>query len=201
MIIDEVKTGFRVAKGGAQELYGVMPTCAPSPRRWPTAIPSRCWPAARNHAQGGSGVAHGGTYTAHPVSLAAAEKTLEILARDRCAGEARALRHAPAQRHERDPQVARHRAQLRGTSVDEWPVLCAQPPRTYRDWKGSDYTFYDAVAKVLHDERILCEPDSREPWFMSAAHDDSCLKDTLSAFEVAVDTTLNAQGSTRRVPA
>ena len=36
---------------------------------------------------------------------------------------------------------------------------------------------------------------------MSAAHDDSCLKDTLSAFEVAVDTTLNAQGSTRRVPA
>ena len=28
----------------------------------------------------GKGVAHGGTYTAHPVSLAAAEKTLEILA-------------------------------------------------------------------------------------------------------------------------
>ena len=74
------------------------------------------------------------------------------------------------------------------------------PPRTYRDWKGSDYSFYDAVAKVLHDELILCEPDSREPWFMSAAHDDSCLKDTLAAFEVAVDTTLNAQEATRRMP-
>ena len=78
--------------------------------------------------------------------------------------------------------------------------FAAQPPRTYRDWKGSDYSFYDAVARVLHDERILCEPDSREPWFMSAAHDDSCLKDTLSAFEIAVDATLNAQGETRRVP-
>ena len=75
------------------------------------------------------------------------------------------------------------------------------PPRTYRDWKGSDYTFYDAVARVLHDECILCEPDSREPWFMSAAHDESCLKDTLVAFEVAIDRTLTSLGTTRRVPA
>ena len=75
------------------------------------------------------------------------------------------------------------------------------PPRTYRDWKRSDYSFYDAVARVLHDECILCEPDSREPWFMSAAHDDSCLKDTLTAFETAIDRTLDSLGTTRRVPA
>jgi glutamate-1-semialdehyde 2,1-aminomutase len=75
------------------------------------------------------------------------------------------------------------------------------PPRTYRDWKGSDYTFYDATAKQLHDECILCEPDSREPWFVSAAHDESCLKDTLSAFEIAIDRTLTSLGTTRRVPA
>jgi glutamate-1-semialdehyde 2,1-aminomutase len=55
---------------------------------------------------------------------------------------------------------------------------------------GSDFSFYDALAKVLHDELILCEPDSREPWFISAAHDESCLTDTLSAFERAVDATL-----------
>ncbi len=42
-----------------------------------------------------------------------------------------------------------------------------EPPRNYRDWKRSDYSFYDAMARVLHDERILCEPDSREPWFVS----------------------------------
>jgi glutamate-1-semialdehyde 2,1-aminomutase len=66
-----------------------------------------------------------------------------------------------------------------------------EPPRNYRDWKGSDYSFYDAMARVLHDELILCEPDSREPWFISAAHDDACLADTLTAFEKAVDLTLN----------
>jgi hypothetical protein len=36
---------------------------------------------------------------------------------------------------------------------------------------------------------------------MSAAHDDSCLKDTLQGFEVAIDRTLASQGTTRRVPA
>ena len=75
------------------------------------------------------------------------------------------------------------------------------PPRNYRDWKGSDYTFYDATAKVLHEECILCEPDSREPWFVSAAHDDACLWDTLAAFEIAIERTLGALGKTRRVPA
>ncbi len=46
-----------------------------------------------------------------------------------------------------------------------------EPPRNYRAWKSSDYSFYDAMAQVLHDEKVLCEPDSREPWFVSAAHD------------------------------
>ena len=53
----------------------------------------------------GKGVAHGGTYTAHPVSLAAAEKTLEILDETDALEQHRRLRHAPAQRHERDPQA------------------------------------------------------------------------------------------------
>ena len=44
-----------------------------------------------------------------------------------------------------------------------------EPPRNYRDWKSSDYTFYDAAAKVLHDEGVLCEPDSREPWCTTRA--------------------------------
>ena len=36
---------------------------------------------------------------------------------------------------------------------------------------------------------MLCEPDSREPWFISSEHDDRCLSDTLKAFESAVDVT------------
>ena len=60
------------------------------------------------------------------------------------------------------------------------------------------------MARVLHDQGVLCEPDSREPWFVSAAHDASCLEDTLIAVEFAVDATLQtnstAQAESLRAP-
>jgi glutamate-1-semialdehyde 2,1-aminomutase len=150
----------------------------------------------------GQGVAHGGTYTAHSVSLAAAEKTLDILentdALDRIAQYGTKLR-----------QGMRTILSARGIphSFVGHPSMSGlyfahDPPRTYRDWKSSDYAFYDATARVLHDEGVLCEPDSREPWFVSAAHDDSCLKDTLAGFEIAIDATLqNPDVVSRKMPA
>jgi glutamate-1-semialdehyde 2,1-aminomutase len=64
-------------------------------------------------------------------------------------------------------------------------------PANYRDWKTSDYTFYDQLAEKLIARGVMCEPDSREPWFISAGHDQSCLDDTLSVFEESVDLTLD----------
>jgi glutamate-1-semialdehyde 2,1-aminomutase len=202
LIIDEVKSGFRVARGGVQELYGVQADLCTFAKAIANGYPISVL-AGREEIMRkiGRGVAHGGTYTAHPVSLAAAEKTLEIL----------------------DETDALERIELYGTrlragmsailkargiahSFVGHPSMSGlyfahEPPRTYRDWKSSDYTFYDAAAKVLHDECILCEPDSREPWFVSAAHDDSCLRDTLAAFEIAMDTTLESLGKSRKMPA
>ena len=47
----------------------------------------------------------------------------------------------------------------------------ADAPADYRAWVHSDYTFYDTLAPNLHDVGVLVEPDSREPWFLSEAHD------------------------------
>ncbi len=193
LVIDEVKTGFRVARGGVQELYGVNADLCTFAKAVANGYPISVL-AGREEIMRkiGRGVAHGGTYTAHPVSLAAADKTLEIL------DETDALEH-----------IAEYGTQLRngmssilkargiahsfvGHPSMSGLYFAHDPPRTYRDWKGSDYTFYDATARVLHDERILCEPDSREPWFICEAHDDSCLRDTLKAFEIAIDTTLRS---------
>ena len=33
------------------------------------------------------------------------------------------------------------------------------------------------------DMGVMCEPDSREPWFISSAHDAKCLEETLGKFE------------------
>jgi glutamate-1-semialdehyde 2,1-aminomutase len=202
LIIDEVKTGFRVARGGVQQLYGVNADLCTFAKAIANGYPISVL-AGREQIMRkiGRGVAHGGTYTAHPVSLAAAEKTLQILdetdALERIAAYGTRLRAGMS-------TILKARGVAHsfvGHPSMSGLYFAHEPPRTYRDWKSSDYTFYDAAAKVLHDERILCEPDSREPWFISAAHDDSCLRDTLAGFEVAIDTTLDALGKSRRMPA
>ena len=58
----------------------------------------------------------------------------------------------------------------------------------------SDYTLYNALAPNLHDQGVLCEPDSREPWFICEAHDEGCLAQTLEGFEVAFDLTRKQLG-------
>ena len=69
-------------------------------------------------------------------------------------------------------------------------------PRNYRDWLGSDYSFYDAMASELHELGVLCEPDSREPWFVCEAHaKDDSMSRTLAAFEQAVDVTITKQNT------
>src|ERR1700739_4098819 len=202
MIIDEVKTGFRVSRGGVQELYGVRADLCTFAKALANGYPISVL-AGREEIMRklGKGVAHGGTYTAHPVSLAAREKTLEILAEtdalERLAAYGTRLRAGKS-------AILKARGvalSFVGPPSMSGLYFAHDPPRTYRDWKGSDYTFYDAVAKALHDECILCEPDSREPWCMAAARDEGCLGDTLAAFEKAVARTLDALPSTRRVGA
>jgi glutamate-1-semialdehyde 2,1-aminomutase len=202
LLIDEVKTGFRVARGGVQELYGVHADLCTFAKALGNGYPISVL-AGREHIMRkiGRGVAHGGTYTAHSVSLAAAEKTLEILdetdALERVADYGTKLR-------------AGMRAILQARGIAHSFVghpsmsglyFAQNPPRNYRAWKSSDYSFYDAMAQVLHDEGVLCEPDSREPWFVSAAHDAQCLSDTLKGFEIAVDTTLRAGDAPHKVTA
>src|ERR1700749_4313300 len=80
LIIDEVKTGFRVARGGVQELYGINADLCTFAKAVANGYPISVL-AGREEIMRkiGRGVAHGGTYTAHPVSLAAADRTLQIL--------------------------------------------------------------------------------------------------------------------------
>ncbi len=86
LIFDEVLTGFRVARGGAQERYDVKPdiTCVAKVAGGgyqlggfggSRKIMEEIVPKA------GGNVYHGGTYNAHPVSVAAGLKTLQILGR------------------------------------------------------------------------------------------------------------------------
>jgi glutamate-1-semialdehyde 2,1-aminomutase len=199
LVIDEVKTGFRVAKGGVQELLGVKADLCTFAKAVANGYPLSVV-AGREEIMRkvGDGVVHGGTFTAHSVALSAAKKTLEIL------DETDAL--ANIEKYGVDLRQGLGKI-LTARNIPHCfvghPAMTGlffnnDAPKDYRDWVNTNYDFYDAVAPELHELGILVEPDSREPWFMCEAHDVKCLEETLDNFETAVDITLNKLPSERR---
>ena len=192
MIVDEVKTGFRVARGGVQELMGFKADLCTFAKAMANGYPISAVAGREDIMRMiGDGVVHGGTYTCHSVSLAAADKTLEILdetpALQTIADYGTQLQHGVG-------EILRQRGiehSFVGHPSMGGLFFTAEPPTNYRDWANTDYTFYEALAPHLHEQGILCEPDSREPWFICEAHDEACLSETLKKFERSVDTTMD----------
>ncbi len=193
MIVDEVKTGFRVARGGIQELMGFKADLCTFAKAMGNGYPIAAV-AGREELMRliGDDVLHGGTFTCHSVAIAAAEKTLEIL------DETSALETI----NDYGDRLRKGMGRIlssRGIahSFVGHPSMSGlffseDPPQTYRDWSKTDYTFYEALAPELHDRGIICEPDSREPFFICEAHDQACLDETLDKFEQAVDVTIKS---------
>ena len=192
LIVDEVKTGFRVAKGGVQELMGITADLCTFAKAVANGYPISVVAGREDIMRKvGDGVVHGGTFTAHSVALAAADKTLEILA------ETDALANIAANGDQLRAGISRILT-TRGISHSfaGHPAMSGlffnpEPPSNYREWRDSDYDFYDTMAQELHELGILVEPDSREPWFLCEAHDMECVEETLDKFEKAVDITMN----------
>jgi len=191
LIVDEVKTGFRVAKGGVQELFDFKADLCTFAKAvgngYPISVVAGREDVMRHI---GDGVVHGGTFTGHSVSLAAADKTLEIL------DETDALQTIRDYGSELQQGLSNI---LNGRGIAHCftgaPALMGmffadRAPRNYREWVHSDYEFYDTLAPELHNQGILVEPDSREPWFLCESHSKGCLDDTLQRFEKAVDITM-----------
>lgn len=194
MIVDEVKTGFRVARGGVQELLGFKADLCTFAKAVGNGYPISVVAGREDIMRKiGNGVIHGGTYTCHSVALAAAEKTLEILdeteALETIAHYGKALQQGMSQilNARAIPHSFSGHPSMGGLFFSE------SVPDNYRDWLNSDYSFYDTMALELHDLGVLCEPDSREPWFICEAHaQDNSLDETLAAFEQAVDITMSS---------
>jgi glutamate-1-semialdehyde 2,1-aminomutase len=174
LIIDEVKTGFRVARGGVQELYGVRPTSAPSPRRWATAIRSRC-SAGREEIMRRWARASPMAAPTPPIP----SRWPRPRRRWRSSDETDALERIAAYGQAADGMkrgswTRAASPQLRRPSIDERALFrrraAARPIATGRPATTASTTRWRSE---LHDEGVLCEPDSREPWFICAAHDDS----------------------------
>ena len=199
LIVDEVKTGFRVARGGVQELFGIEADLCTFAKAIANGYPISVIAGKEEIMRKiGDGVVHGGTFTGHSVSLAAANRTLDILENtaaletvekyglDLQAGLGEILTRYDV------PHTFVGHPSMFGLFFSE------TAPDNYRDWINTDYEIYDTLAPELHERGILVEPDSREPWFICEAHDVKCLGETLDKFEQGVKMTLKKLSSKQR---
>jgi glutamate-1-semialdehyde 2,1-aminomutase len=171
LIFDEVKTGFRFARGGAAEYFGVTPDLATYAKAIGNGYPAACF-AGTDEVMSvlPDKVSHGGTYAGNRVAAAATVATLRIL-RDTNALQAihdvgRAVQAGLSEViSERGlPYVFTGHPAMFGIMFTE------RAPTEYRDWADSDHDLYDAVAFGMHARGAMPEPDSREPWFFCEAH-------------------------------
>ncbi|HNP62695.1 MAG TPA: aspartate aminotransferase family protein [Woeseiaceae bacterium] len=192
LIVDEVKTGFRVAKGGVQELFGIKADICTFAKAIANGYPISVVAGREDiMRQLGDGVVHGGTFTGHSVSLAAAAKTLEILDETSALADIESYGLKLQQGMSRILERRGIEHCFTGHPSLMGLFFAETAPSDYREWMHSDYAFYDALAQELHDQGILVEPDSREPWFLCESHNVKCLDETLDKFGRAVDITLN----------
>jgi len=196
LIIDEVKTGFRVAKGGAQQRYGIYADLS----TYAKAIGNGYAVAAFGGRQDvmdsvGSnkgGVVHGGTYTGNLVGLAAAHATLDILTHTNALETVDRVGDAIQEVLGRVFTNAGIEHRFAGPPAMFGIHFSDVVPTNYRDWKQTDSQLYEAFAWNLIDAGVMLEPDSREPWFICESHqhmDLGWLED------VATEAMNRAQGS------
>ncbi len=174
LLIDEVKSGFRVAKGGAQSLYGIYADLTTYAKAMGNGYPVAAFGgrAAVMDVIGSNkgAVVHGGTYTANLVGLSAAHATLDILANT----DALKTVDEAGTRIKNVLSKVFTRAGVEHAFAGPPAMLgihfTPDVPQTYRDWRKTDSRLYNLFAWELIDRGVMLEPDSREPWFFCEAH-------------------------------
>jgi len=174
LIMDEVKTGFRVAKGGVQELYGIYADLTTYAKAMGNGYPVAAFGGRENVMNTISfdknGVTHGGTYTANMVALSAAKATLTVLK------ETDALHTIAMTGQKIQALLSRVFTKFGVEHCFAGPDAMfgvhfgSQVPKNYRDWKQTNSDLYTQFALNLIDNGVMLEPDSREPWFICEAH-------------------------------
>ncbi|PRY08938.1 glutamate-1-semialdehyde 2,1-aminomutase [Kineococcus rhizosphaerae] len=181
LVFDEVITGFRVALGGAVELYGTIPDLAVYAKALGNGF-SVAAVAGRADVVDlvEQGCAHSGTYNGNALAMAAVSATLTELSRPgvheqlwQTAGTlAEGLR-----RTFRDRRVRAHVHHL-GPIVQVLPgVTDAVSPR---EFEGLDWSVWDRWSRRLSQAGLFLLPNGR--MFLSTAHSSADIDVTLNAF-------------------
>jgi glutamate-1-semialdehyde 2,1-aminomutase len=184
LIFDEVMTGFRVARGGAQELYGVIPDITCLGKIIGGGLPVGAYGGRRelmrNIAPTGP-IYQAGTLSGNPLAMTAGLLTLRRL-RDETIY--RNLEQRSARLCEGLTNAAAE-AGIKTTTNrvgSMWTSFFTDEPVT--DWTSANKSNRELYGKFFHamlEEEVYLAPSQFEAGFVSVAHTDAIIDQTIEA--------------------
>ena len=189
LIFDEVMTGFRVAPGGVQEREGVLPDLTTLGKVIGGGLPVGAFGGRAEIMEKLSplgAIYQAGTLSGNPLAMAAGIATLKALRRP---GAYERLGAAGARFTEgMDDLFGRyaipHQSAHRGSMVGFF--FTAEPVTDLTSAKTADTAFYAQFFHAMLDRGVYFAPSQFEAGFLSLAHDDAAIDETIRAAEDAV---------------
>ncbi|HEU4945021.1 MAG TPA: glutamate-1-semialdehyde 2,1-aminomutase [Solirubrobacterales bacterium] len=181
LIFDEVITGFRVARGGAQQLYGVEPDLTVLGKVLGGGLPAAAFAGARQLMERiapAGDVYQAGTLSGNPLATAAGLATLRQLdddAYERLAQLTERLRAGLVRLAEGRP--------LRIASAPGLLTLffAPEPVTDFAAATACDLEAHARFCRAMLDRGVYPPPSQFEAWFVSLAHDEATIDRTLKA--------------------
>jgi len=185
LIFDEVITGFRLALGGAQEIFGVTPDLATYAKGIASGftLSAVVGKAEVMDLISSGQVVHAGTYNSNPVVIAAGLATLQTLSGDREAVYSRLNRLGGRLRQGLEDRL--RRAEVPALVGGLGPVVQVSLTEReslddYRQWATRDDRTYQQLVTDLVYRGV--RTTGRGTWYVSTAHTQADVDQTLDAF-------------------
>jgi glutamate-1-semialdehyde 2,1-aminomutase len=186
-ILDEVKTGFRIARGGAQEYYHIKPDLATYAKALGNGFPIAAFGGKKEIMNIiGKGVAQGGTYNNNKPGIAAGVATLKLL-KEKPILETIDVRGKKLMQGLKD---IFSEAEI-PVSVHGYPAMLSFAVGTekvygQRDWQETEREYYLRLVEYAIDRGVMPDHDPREPWFLCYSHSEADINETLNVMNDAV---------------
>jgi glutamate-1-semialdehyde 2,1-aminomutase len=188
LVFDEVITGFRVARGGAQEREDVTPDLSVLGKVLGGGLPAAAYAGRRDLMERiapAGDVYQAGTLSGNPLATAAGLATLRLL--DEAAYER--LDHL-ARSLAKGLSAAAREAGVAACTTAQPGLLtlffAPEPPRDYEEARACDLDAYAAFCRGMLDRGVYLPPSQFEAWFPSLAHTDAHVERTVSAAREAL---------------
>jgi glutamate-1-semialdehyde 2,1-aminomutase len=184
LIFDEVMTGFRLARGGAQELYGINPDITTLGKIIGGGLPVGAYGGSReimNHIAPAGPVYQAGTLSGNPLSMTAGLVTLRRL-RDKTIYER--LENSSRRLCDGLAQAARDTGitTVSNRVGSMWTSFFTTDPVV--DWASANKCNREMYGRFFHamlDHGVYLAPSQFEAAFVSLAHTDEIIEETIEA--------------------